>query len=94
MVANKPLEEACLRLKDIKAHLKGLEEEEERLQAAIQASMKEVGTLLTFDGRVLATWNQAKGSKRFDVKALQTLMPEVYNRFYLDTPGSRRFLLK
>lgn len=94
MIANKALEEACSRLKAIKAHLKTLEEEEERLQAAIQASMKEVGTLLTFDGRVLATWNQAKGSKRFDVKALQTLMPEVYNRFYLDSPGSRRFLLK
>ena len=94
MIANKALEEACLRLKAIKSHLKNLEEEEERLQAAIQASMKEVGTLLTFDGRVLATWNQAKGSKRFDVKALQTLMPEVYNRFYLDTTGSRRFLLK
>jgi len=94
MIANKPLEEACSRLKAIKAHLKTLEEEEERLQASIQANMKEVGTLLTFDGRVLATWNQAKGSKRFDVKALQTLMPEVYNRFYLDSPGSRRFLLK
>ena len=94
MIANKPLEEACSRLKAIKAHLKTLEEEEERLQASIQGQMRETGTLLTFEGRVLATWNQAKSGKRFDAKALQTAMPEVYERFYLESPGSRRFLLK
>ena len=94
MIANKPLEEACSRLKAIKAHLKTLEEEEERLQASIQGQMRETGTLLTFEGRVLATWNQAKSGKRFDSKALEKEMPEVYKRFYLEGPGSRRFLLK
>jgi len=94
MIANKPLEEACSRLKAIKSHIKTLEEEEERLQASIQGQMRETGTLLTFEGRVLATWNQAKAGKRFDSKALEKEMPEVYKRFYLEAPGSRRFLLK
>jgi len=56
--------------------------------------MGEAGTLQSFDGRVLATWRSAKGSTRFDSSLLQKEMPEVYQRFMRDVPGSRRFLLK
>lgn len=94
IMANQSLEDACTRLKALKAHLKRYEEEESKLQAEIQATMREAGTLLTFDGRVLATWNQAKASVRFDPTALQREMPEVYHRFQREQPGSRRFLLK
>ena len=93
-MANQSLEDACTRLKALKAHLKRYEEEESKLQAEIQATMREAGTLLTFDGRVLATWNQAKASVQFDPTALQREMPEVYHRFQREQPGSRRFLLK
>jgi hypothetical protein len=43
---------------------------------------------------VLATWKSAKSSKRFDPNLLQSEMPEVYERYIVEQPGSRRFLIK
>jgi hypothetical protein len=51
-------------------------------------------SMVTFDGRVLATWKSAKSAKRFDPKLLQAEMPEVYQRYMVEQPGARRFLLK
>jgi hypothetical protein len=50
--------------------------------------------LLTFDGKILATWKNSKASDRFDAKLFQSLMPETYEKFVTKTAGSRRFLLK
>jgi predicted phage-related endonuclease len=94
VLANAQLEQACQQLKAIKANIKQYEEAEEKLQGFIQGQMKEAGSLITFDGKVLATWNSAKGSKRFDPKLLQAEMPEVYERYVIEQPGSRRFLVK
>jgi predicted phage-related endonuclease len=94
VIANAQLEQACQQLKAIKANIKQYEEAEEKLQGFIQGQMKEAGSLITFDGKVLATWNSAKGSKRFDPKLLQAEMPEVYERYVIEQPGSRRFLVK
>jgi predicted phage-related endonuclease len=88
------VEQACQQLKAIKDQIKKLEEAEDQLAGFIQGSMGEAGTLQSFDGRVLATWRSAKGSTRFDSSLLQKEMPEVYQRFMRDMPGSRRFLLK
>jgi len=88
------VEQACQQLKAIKDQIKKLEEAEDQLAGFIQGSMGEAGTLQSFDGRVLATWRSAKGSTRFDSSLLQKEMPEVYQRFMRDVPGSRRFLLK
>ena len=94
VVATSQLEQACQQLKAIKNQIKQFEEAEEKLQGFIQGQMKEAGSLVTFDGKVLATWNSAKGSKRFDPKLLQAEMPEVYERYVIEQPGSRRFLVK
>lgn len=94
VLANAQLEQACQQLKTIKNQIKQFEEAEEKLQAFIQGQMKEAGSLITFDGKVLATWNSAKPSKRFDPKLLQAEMPEVYERYVIEQPGSRRFLVK
>jgi len=94
VVATSHLEQACQQLKAIKTQIKQFEEAEEKLQGYIQGQMKEAGSLITFDGKVLATWNSAKGSKRFDPKLLQAEMPEVYERYVIEQPGSRRFLVK
>jgi len=94
VIANAQLEQACQQLKVIKANIKQFEEAEEKLQGFIQGQMKDAGSLITFDGKVLATWNSAKGSKRFDPKLLQAEMPEVYERYVIEQPGSRRFLIK
>jgi predicted phage-related endonuclease len=94
VLANAQLEQACQQLKAIKANIKQYEEAEEKLQGFIQGHMKEAGSLITFDGKVLATWNSAKSAKRFDPKLLQAEMPEVYERYTYEQPGSRRFLIK
>jgi predicted phage-related endonuclease len=94
VLANAQLEQACQQLKAIKTQIKQFEEAEEKLQGFIQGQMKEAGSLITFDGKVLATWNSSKPSKRFDPKLLQAEMPEVYERYVIEQPGSRRFLVK
>ena len=68
--------------------------DETELQTAIQKMMRDSEALVTFDGRVLATWKSAKASKRFSPDALKAEMPEVYERYVIEQPGSRRFLIK
>ena len=94
VLANAQLEQACQQLKAIKTQIKQFEEAEEKLQGYIQGQMKEAGSLVTFDGKVLATWHSSKPSKRFDPKLLQAEMPEVFERYIVEQPGSRRFLVK
>lgn len=93
-LANSHVEQVVAQLKTIKEHIKKLEEQEAKQQAYLQAAMKDASSLVTFDGRVLATWKSAKGSMTFDKSALEKEMPEVYQRYMKETTGSRRFLLK
>lgn len=94
ITASKSVEEALNSLRFIKDQIKSLEEREEQLQAAVQAYMQSNSELVSFDGKVLATWKSAKASKRFDSKLFQASMPDVYEKFVVETPGSRRFLVK
>ena len=94
MTANANVEKWCEQLAYVKREIKNLEKSEEELQAAIQAYMGEKGVLSSFDGSVLATWKSAKASKKFDSKLFQSAMPDIYNQFVVETPGSRRFLIK
>jgi hypothetical protein len=50
--------------------------------------------LVTLEGKTLATWKAAKSSMKFDAKLFQQAMPDIYEKFVVETPGSRRFLLK
>jgi predicted phage-related endonuclease len=94
ITATAEVERAAASLKQIKQDIKKLEEAEEGLQAQICAWMRDNDTLSTYAGEILATWKSAKASKRFDSKLFQTAMPDIYNRFVVEQPGSRRFLLK
>jgi len=94
IVANAPVEQACAQLKQIKDQIKQLETAESQLQAMIQGYMGELDTIVSFDGKPLATWKSAKGSVRFDSKMFQESMPDVYQSFMREAPGSRRFLVK
>lgn len=94
MVANAALETACQQLAAIKAKLKEFEEAEEGLKQMIQAAMQERATLKSFSGEVLATWKTAKPSKRFSADLLKQAMPDIYEKFVVEQPGSRRFLIK
>jgi predicted phage-related endonuclease len=93
-IADSIVERQCADLAAIKEQISKLEARETKLQADIQKMMRDSEALVTFDGRVLATWKSAKSSKRFDPKLLQSEMPEVYERYIVEQPGSRRFLVK
>lgn len=88
------VEQAVIALKTVKEQIKSLEEREEQLAAAIQGFMGVNSELVSYDGKVLATWKSAKASKKFDSKLFQASMPETYEKFVIEVPGSRRFLTK
>lgn len=94
IVAIQPIEKAAEALRYVKDQIKQLEEKEEHLLTAIQNHMQWSSELVSFDGKVLATWKNSKGSKRFDAKLFQAQHPEMYEKFVSETAGSRRFLLK
>lgn len=94
LVANQPVEQACSQLRQIKDQIKRLEEQESKLAAAIQGTMQNAGTLLSIDGKVLATWHYARGSRRFDQENFKRQHPAMFEVFCTDTKGSRRFLVK
>ena len=92
--ASASVEQACLALAQIKANIKALEAQEEQYQTLVSGYMGEASVLSTIEGQVLATWKNAKASPKFDSKLFQSAMPDIYQQFVRDIPGSRRFLLK
>ena len=92
--ASRELEMAAGALRSVKDQIKALEAQEEALAAMLMRTLGDADTLVGVDGTVLATWKQAKPSKRFDAKLFQTSMPAIYNQFVRDVEGSRRFLVK
>lgn len=87
-------EQACIDLAYTKASIKSLEAREEALSVQLQKYLQQSSTLLSVDGKVLATWKQAKSSKRFSAGLFEQAMPDIYKQFIVDQPGSRRFLIK
>lgn len=93
-MASRSVEEACRTLTIVKGQIKALEAQKEALETLVQGYMGECNQLATFDGSVLATWKNSKTSERFDAKLFQSAMPDVYEKFVVNVPGSRRFLVK
>jgi len=85
---------ACAELAMVKGNIKALEAQEEKLQTLVQSYMAEKSALMSLDGKTLATWKNAKSSQKFDAKSFQSAMPDIYQQFVGEFPGSRRFLVK
>lgn len=94
VTATLALEMAANKLVKIREARKELEQAEDELEALLKGALGERDTLLSLEGKVLATWRSAKSSKRFSATALQSAMPSVYEQFCVEQPGSRRFLIK
>lgn len=94
VTANQNIEQAIATLKALKADVKSYEPEIERLEGFVQSYMQEHSELVSPDGSVLATWKTAKASKRFSADLFKQSMPDIYDKFVVETPGSRRFLIK
>ena len=94
MVASQALETAIQQLKQIKGQIKAYEEQSDILETAIRGTMQNYGDIVSVSGETLVTWRSAKVSKRFSSDLFKQSMPEVYEQFVVEMPGSRRFLVK
>lgn len=94
IVATQNHEKAVAQLKDIKARIKSLESEGEFLEVMIRNVLGEKDTLVSYSGETLVTWRASKSSKRFSSDLFKQAMPDMYEKFVIEQPGSRRFLVK
>jgi predicted phage-related endonuclease len=94
VMADREIENMAAMLKRTKEQIKQLEDDADELTAALQKRMQRAEQLVSIDGTILATWKASKASKRFDPKVFQQAMPEMYEKFCFEQPGSRRFLIK
>ena len=94
IVATAAVEQMCSQLKAVKKQIKQLEEAEESMTGQLMAWMKDHSEVVSVDGSTILTWKQAKGSKKFSASLFQQSMPDIYAKFVVEVPGSRRFLVK
>lgn len=94
LVANRQLEQIVETLRNYKAQSKMLEGEIEKMEVVIRNAMADKSELVTIGGETLATWRSSKASMRFSQDLFRQAMPDVYEKFVIEQPGSRRFLLK
>jgi len=95
IVASSEIEAVVDRLRELREHQKGVDQEIDELRLQIQTYMGPHGALLPSGGcKPLITWKQAKPSRVLDGPKLRVAHPEIYTQFEFERPGSRRFLVK
>jgi predicted phage-related endonuclease len=94
ITATQQVERAVAQLRDVKNQIKHLEAAEEQLEVSVRNLMAENQEIRTVDGQTLVTWKSAKSSKRFSSDLFKQAMPDIYEQFVVEMPGSRRFLVK
>ncbi len=94
LIATQPVETAILQLKEIKRMIKAYEEQSDVLETAIRNAMQDYSDIVSISGETLVTWRASKPSKRFSSDLFKQSMPEVYEQFVIEQPGSRRFIVK
>jgi len=94
LTATRQVEMAVTQLKDIKNQIKNLEAAEEVIEVQIRNLMAENQEIRSVDGTTLVSWKSAKSSNRFSADLFKQAMPDIYEKFVIEQPGSRRFLVK
>ena len=94
IMATRQVEMAISQLRDIKNQIKHLEAAEEGIEVQIRNLMAEKQEIRAVDGTSLVTWKSAKSSSRFSSDLFKKAMPDIYEKFIVEQPGSRRFLVK
>ena len=94
MVATQQMEQAVAQLKAIKGQIKELEGAEEQIEVAIRNALGDKSAVVGVDGSTLVTWRSSKPSMRFASDLFKQSMPDIYEKFVMEMPGSRRFLIK
>lgn len=94
IVATQNIELAIAQLKQYKASIKAMEDQAEGLEVAIRNVMQDKDEIVSVSGETLVTWRSSKSSKRFSSDLFKQAMPDIYDQFVIEQPGSRRFLVK
>lgn len=94
VLADVQAERAVQGLKALKSQIKTLEQQEEALTTYLQNYLKGSPDLVDVEGNTLLTWRASKPSKKFDPNVFKSAMPDIYEKFVFEVPGSRRFLIK
>ena len=81
-------------LKAIRSQVKDFETVADSLELQIRNFMGERGEIQSVDGSTLVTWKSSKPSNRFNSDLFKKAMPDIYDQFVMEMPGSRRFLVK
>ena len=80
-------------LVNVRSNKKSWSDKEEHLKEVLQIYMKDSEALM--DGSdILATWKSDKDGFKFDESSFKKAHPDLHKKFLIDTPGSRRFLVK
>jgi predicted phage-related endonuclease len=94
VVATQQMEQAVALLKTIKGQIKELEATEEEIEVAVRNTLGDKSAIVGVDGSTLVTCRCSKPSMRFAPDLFKQAMPDIYEKFVMEMPGSRRFLVK
>lgn len=86
-------------LVDVNAKIKELSAIKSEAENALKFALQDAESLIVpatneMPFKTLATWKAAKESSKFDEKTFAAENPELYSKYMVTTPGSRRFMLK
>ncbi len=73
---------------------KELEGEIEAVRGDIMIAMRENEAITHTDGTPIVTWKNTRDGTSFDVKALKSERPEIYDKYLKPKKGYRRFILR
>lgn len=93
-VAGGAAEDACNRLRRIKAQREELDAQEDAARLVLTQHMQDCDTLVDARGNVLATWKTTAAPQRFDATAFKAAHPVLYAQFAKTGEPTRRFLVK
>lgn len=94
LIAKGEIEDAVLRLRQIRVAISELGNIEKELKDKIGVYMKNRERLITPDGEILATWAYTKPTESFNTKLFKADNKEVYEMYVDIKPGTRKFLVK
>ena len=94
IVATQPVEQAIEYLRQAKSQIKAIEAKAETVELQIRNLMADKAEIRSVDGSTLVSWKSAKPSMRFSADLFKTAYRDLYDRFVIEQPGSRRFLVK
>jgi hypothetical protein len=92
--ANEEIATLVQDLKNLRALMKQLKNQEETIIGKLGAFMQENDELVTEDGEMLLTWKYTKDIEYFNAKKLLEADEALYNSFLDIRPGHRRLEIK